>query len=49
MTDETDLEFDPPGAHRRVSVNEKVKELVFVDFTVYLLVFAGHVHSKQTF
>ncbi|ELY96666.1 hypothetical protein C482_14866 [Natrialba chahannaoensis JCM 10990] len=31
------------------NVDEKVKELVLVDFTVCLLLFARHIHSKQTF
>jgi len=31
------------------SVGEEVKELVFVDFTVCLLLVFGHIFSKQTF
>jgi len=31
------------------SVDEEVKELVFVDFTVCLLLVFGHIFSKQTF
>jgi hypothetical protein len=31
------------------SVDEEVNELVFVDFTVCLLLFARHICSKQTF
>jgi len=31
------------------SVDEKVKKLAFVEFTVCLLPFARHIRSKQTF
>jgi len=30
-------------------VDEEIKELVFVEFTVCLLLVFGHIHSKQTF
>ncbi len=30
-------------------VDEEVKDLVFVEFTVCLLLVFGHIHSKQTF
>jgi len=30
-------------------LDEEVKELVFVDFTVCLLLVFGHIFSKQTF
>ena len=30
-------------------VDEEIKKLVFVEFTVCLLLVFGHIHSKQTF